>query len=129
MMKLKFRAWSKLTDSFCDETSILIRSDGLIGHVHEEFGYVEAVDIVIQPFIGLKDANRKEIHVGDILASTIDHMLIHWVVEHNGFSFVIRNIGSSFQYPINSLTFIDREIIGNIFQNKDLLKGDLRCYH
>lgn len=76
-------------------------------------------DIVIQQYTGLKDKNNKEIYEGDII-KTIYHTLdcdpkllvVGWDVTDAMFTP---------ETEIRNIKFI-KEVIGNIFENPELLK-------
>lgn len=85
---------------------------------------------ILLQYIGLSDANNTKLHEGDILASTIDEMLLKWVVVFKNGCFGIRNIGiDGYQnhaefYPCNSEYFFkDRVKIGNIHSHPELVKS------
>lgn len=94
-----------------------------------EDNYPEIRNAAIQQFTGSCDGNGKEIYEGDILKETIQGGLFNWLVIFKNGCFGIRNIGidgymnhNEF-FPINSeYYFMDREVIGNIYENPELLK-------
>lgn len=98
--------------------------------LHADDWYHRSVDdVVILPYVGLKDSDKADIHVGDILQNIVDNMLLNWVVCFNGYAFTLKNISSqpletTKEFPINDPhVFIDRKVIGNIHQNPELLEG------
>lgn len=94
-------------------------------NIHGRIQEIVAVDLST----GLKDKHGKEIYENDILKHSDDDRLLSWLVLFKDGCFGIRNIGidgtmnhAEF-YAINSpYYFIDREIIGNVHQNPELLK-------
>lgn len=86
----------------------------------------------VMQYTGLKDKNGKEIYEGDILKYSYDDGLLLWVVESNNFGgYSIYNINrhsAAIRYPVDSPSyFIDREIIGNIFEHPHLLsQGEIK---
>ncbi len=82
---------------------------------------------IVTEYIGLKDAKGNEIYEGDILANQDSSSLFNWLVEFKDGGFVIVNIGIDGylgdRFRVDSHTFSDRVVIGNIYKNPELLKG------
>lgn len=85
-------------------------------------------DIIITQFTGLKDENEKDIYEGDIVSygkysggSDLDGKpcihIVEWDEEHAGF----RTNAILEQTHYSSIETFGAEIIGNIFQNPELL--------
>jgi uncharacterized phage protein (TIGR01671 family) len=121
--QLKFRIWDKQNKIFIHEWDASHKrlAISLVGLVYHG-GYDDVLpenDYVVQQYTGLKDKNGKEIYEGDIILGefydTEYHHSVtikHEVVFNNG----AYNIASS-NWHKPSL-----EIIGNIFENSELLK-------
>ncbi|HEA46437.1 MAG TPA: hypothetical protein ENH99_01510 [Candidatus Pacearchaeota archaeon] len=115
MREIKFRAWDKHNKRMLEW---MYPVDCWMRWLNGEDNEVE-----IMQFTGLLDKNGKEIYDGDIVITTRDiesggnhkkPKLVHWQPHTCGFN--IRN------------TYINKngyyyEIIGNIFENKDLLSN------
>ena len=112
--EIKFRAWDKVED-------IMIYVDEIIWHIkylsgtHKRGGTTgKFKDYILMQYTGLKDKNGKEIYEGDILEW---HEDIKEIVDfYEGSFYVGKRI---FGVDVWSGDF---EIIGNIYENKDLLE-------
>jgi len=78
-------------------------------------------DIVPLQFTGLKDKNDKEIYEGDILGTVTDKpMVVGWSKKYA--SFVLNRNGWAFSHYFGeSCNPEECEIIGNIYENSELI--------
>lgn len=127
--EIKFRAWDKQAHDWNKANS-----DGSFP-LKEMIGWEELRDyemdvldsggggLVIMQFTGLKDKSRKEIYEGDILL--FGNAIFYQVVFGNGsFRCVVENglngkVASG--VPLGDMSLRNAEVIGNIFQNPDLI--------
>jgi uncharacterized phage protein (TIGR01671 family) len=90
------------------------------GTPYWQFGFDEPKpmsDTVLMQFTGLKDKNGREIYEGDILHV---NNYSDWIVERRDAGFWIYNqCNPGVYFP---LVDSDREVIGNIYENPELLK-------
>lgn len=109
---IKFRVWDKLENRMMDWSSV--RETELLDDAFD------GKDAVAMQFTGLKDKNEWEIYEGDIIKCFDEEMVVVWSNDGLWFAkdiFAANNIGQElFMYP-------KCEIIGNIFQNPELLKA------
>jgi len=117
MREIKFRAWGKNSKEF-------LSPDGkTFGLTLKEIQNIEDINIwEFQQFTGLKDKNGKDIYEGDIVKYKF-YMLsgVDYVIFREG-KFELKNdyINSvGFRSVSNVSEYC--EVIGNIFENKDLL--------
>jgi len=80
----------------------------------------------VMQYTGLKDKFGMEIYEGDILKSLLDDRWFDWLVSFNEGAFIVQNIGVDGylmdEYRLTSSMAMDRLVIGNIYENPELLK-------
>lgn len=129
MREIKFRAWDKIAKKlyeidglWFEEESVTFEGDGL--------GPQNKGRYVLQQYTGLKDKNDVEIYEGDIVASIerpdIWQALIYF--EFGGYRIKDPQNRVGGQYNMYGLLYDivgdegnDYEIIGNIYENPELL--------
>lgn len=115
MRAIKFRAWAHERKTMLEPVNLLTNFEGWVPN-----GYPANETFRLMQFTGLLDKNGKEIYEGDILL--IDNSFKLWKLPDSGIV-EVKWIGAGF-YPLcNDLTQVDKsEIIGNIYENPELLK-------
>lgn len=111
--RFKFRAW----DSHHKMWYVKGVSVNLDGRVYDM--YLEGHDdnVIIQQYTGLKDNADKEIYEGDI----VSYKGYKGQVSFLAGMFIIDYPDQTDSGPIGFLQTVDIEVIGNIFENKELL--------
>jgi hypothetical protein len=113
MREIKFRAWDREAEYFR----------------YWEYGdtkpYVHPAIERPQQFTGLRDKNGKEIYEGDVVRGLYvndygDKVQVKGLVEFSWGVFDLEWGGTS-HYPLYQ--FMQREVIGNIYENPDLLSS------
>ena len=132
MREIKFRAWiykeRMVNVDMIDFTGVMPNGSGspklyIDGDVNPWFS-----DAILMQFAGLKDKNGKEIYEGDILGFSDKRKrkkenleIIKWEDSSIEDDWGNSNPYSGFTLPTN-MSDNDWEVIGNIYENKDLLQ-------
>ena len=96
---------------------------------YEDFEYKDITDkLVIMQYTGLKDKNRNEIYEGDIVKALINGIwyIGQVIYEHSGFTIDITN-NKQLKFGRRGIIEIFTEVIGNIYENKNLLEEKEQC--
>ena len=117
MKELKFRAWSKESNRYCDFVT-LDESGRWIGWIKSSGVYLTTIDINLEQYTGLNDKNGKEIYVGDIVS-------IRNKNRKNEHDIGVVEFGkAAFRCPflLGKYHSGQVEVIGNVHENDDLLE-------
>lgn len=135
MREIKFRAWDKTNSKMLIDSNLWIHiypqkniSEDSVANLPDyhtsetpcEIGYDARTDLEVMQFTGLLDKNGKELYEGDIVKCIItsgnrkepENYIIN--VEYEDGAFVARYYLGQIHKEI--------EIIGNIYENPDLIK-------
>ena len=123
MREIKFRAWDKENKKMIyDIIQYFIKEDelnGCDGYVLDFAGWLEHYPVM--QYTGLKDKNGREIYEEDIIKNECGaYGLITWLDDKASIG-----ITQGWCHPIyGNPSPTESEIIGNIYENPELLKGE-----
>ena len=130
----KFRAWDKRFSEFVED--FFVSEDGKIYEKTKDTCYGFAISrktsdkIILMQSTGLKDINDQEIFEGDIVQfedcyAESDFLYINkGIIEWSQGSFTVTNRDSVEMEDLLDGEILDVTIIGNIYENKELLEAD-----
>lgn len=132
-MKQKFRAWDTTNKEMFKDTFAITESGQVVvvdqSSVFVSPDYVFVDNLVIMQSTGLFDKNNKEIFEGDIIANGPDvmcmkrHNTLGFYVEKKGKVEFIADCAVLEDFEEDAKEIADSlEIIGNIYENKDILE-------
>lgn len=135
---IKFRLWSKIGKKFIEtdnpDLDFVINNNGYLYSIENFYGEIyilPQMDIEVLQFTGLQDRNGKEIYEGDILKYNFpyDGRLKHvssvkFLETEASFGIKDRYENEIPLYRIATNNYF--EVIGNIYENEELLKSEER---
>jgi hypothetical protein len=115
--EIKFRAWDKSCNKMRGENGIKdcfsLRSDGVYND-----------DYILMQFTGLIDKNGKEVYEGDIVIHDSEKIVVSYGIQSvDAFEGAGFNLWSFYGQKLGGFRLQSEiEIIGNVFENPELLK-------
>jgi hypothetical protein len=115
--EIKFRAWDKSCNKMRGENGIKdcfsLRSDGVYND-----------DYILMQFTGLIDKNGKEVYEGDIVIHDSEKIVVSYGIQSvDAFEGAGFNLWSFYGEKLGGFRLQSEiEIIGNVFENPELLK-------
>ena len=130
-MKLKFRAFTEEGEVMYYDVYPFKDDTLLLSYDEIAFDEVPASDFILMQSTGLKDKNGKEIFEGDIVKYNCGGMdtfteTVAYNEDFGGFGFVDKHADFifTFGYLDEGVNFTSFEIVGNIYENSELLGGE-----
>ena len=131
-MTVRYRAWDVLAEKMIDEILMIsfVRKE-IIGKFSDGSTSVplkfederNGEDVILMQSTGLKDKNGKEVFVGDIIKCTRGCLHEVYIEKEYGGTFIggmpavyLKGLGEGYAWTEHE------EIIGNIYENPDLLE-------
>lgn len=124
MREIKFRAWDNVQEVMLSVENIDFRND-LITFNEDDNSLTDTFEMItLMQYTGMKDKNGKEIYEGDIVGHL--NMRAEIIFENGSFEFKwldkITKRVRRYNEPMFKNTSITFEVIGNIYENKELLE-------
>ncbi len=116
MREVKYKAFDKLSKIFFNNDEITIRAGKVTFLKDDDWFPVQDKDIVLVQHTGLKDKNGVEIYEGDIVS------FFYKGSSYTNMPIYFENQGFKTDNGIVMFLMDDIKVIGNIYENKDLLK-------
>ena len=130
MREIRFRAWDKLDNRMVEVDRLIWNRAGELDAVCYKPSLVKSEclvleDIELMQYTGLKDKNGKEIYEGDIVKARSRGVNCVYEVYWEERSCQFRCCAhSDRQFDKTHLMDWADEVIGNIYENKELLEGE-----
>ena len=129
MREIKFRVYNKLTNRliYLNNSGYELETLYFTNHSYNDTGYCSqglnfSEDDIIMQYTGLKDKNEKEIYEGDIVNGCMFNGSIRYgIISQCNNGWCIVPIGK-FTEGVDEITKKNIEVIGNIYENLELLK-------
>lgn len=126
MREYKFRAWDNENNQMLDVQELNFEDCFYGGEMQIKTtmynDYFDCREMPLMQYTGLHDKDGKEIYEGDILQIDIEKAWVMWNERYGYFELV--PIGDYyFDSPVigEAIEYTDSELIGNIYENKELL--------
>lgn len=128
MRDIKFRIWDTENKEMLKVQELDFEPtfyDGRIAIRPDQYNdYFDTEDMILMQYTGLHDKNGKEIYEGDILRfNEVDTAIVEWNEKYA--YFMVRPIQDCyFDSDVlgHAIEYNNVEIIGNIYENEDLLE-------
>ena len=120
--EIKFRVWDEFQKKFLDHSCYFNSKDFNEYTAFDRYFKCDEEGCIVQQYTGLKDKNGREIYEGDIIQ--LENAPYKYEVVWNKWCWGIDSKGIVTDF-IQSFTIAVEErciVIGNIFENPDLLK-------
>lgn len=129
MREIKFRAWDKLGNRMInsDCVDLFIHFDGELNSMDDDCNVIgtnrtSKFKLQLMQYTGLKDKNGTEVFEGDIVNMIFPGTKGPRVIEFLNGAFGVKTHKQSTELWWEEVWHKDIEIIGNIYENIDLLK-------
>lgn len=123
MREYKFRAYDLQGEQMrYDITGFEFFNDGEMSGIFIDGDFYDKKEIALMQYTGIKDENGKEIYEGDILQIDVDKAWVMWNDKYGYFQLVpIGDYYFDSDVIGQALEYTKPEVIGNIYENKELL--------
>lgn len=118
--EIKFRAWDERFSSMfeCEQIIKASADSGMVSGYFDGSGCPKSENDSLMQYTGLKDKNGVKIFEGDVVKVTDSKSL--WIVDFDAPSFIVQIVSGGI--TANLYSDLVYEVIGNIYENPELLK-------
>lgn len=126
MRTIKFRAWDNENNQMLDVQELNFEDCFYGGEMQIKTtmynDYFDCREMPLMQYTGMHDKNGKEIYEGDILQIDVDKAWVMWNDKYGYFQLVpIGDYYFDSDVIGQALEYTKPEVIGNVFENKELL--------
>ena len=123
MREIKFRAWDNENEKMMKVSSLSLENKEIAVRENGTYHFFRMKNLELMQYTGLNDKNDKEIYEGDILFFRDENT--KYVVVWQDAAFIIKSI--EIRKYSKEMCWLDDteiccEIVGNIYENKNLLE-------
>lgn len=119
MREIKFRIWDKVNKAMVKVVEMdFFRRRMYFTADNKYYSERSLDDVILMQYTGLKDKNREEVYEGDIVKN--DYRGIGTVSICETDAYLVKNNLKQICYPLQNVKV---EVIGNIYENPELLEG------
>lgn len=129
----KYRAWDKIQKKMVQVYGMSFDKNGILKGIKDEFTEEGEIHLIydvnnyeLMQATGLKDDDGRDLYEGDIFVSRFSNLVYIVYLDKERASFWIKS--ETGDHPLFALTPFHPRIIGNIYENKDLLEEYVRNY-
>jgi hypothetical protein len=128
MQILRFRVWDRASERMLqlpDATLVAtcmpgVETPAISALITPETPYELAAGAVVMMWTGRRDRNGREIYDGDIIRTVFDIALVYWSRDSSAYMINLKDLDMP---ELGALTDEMIEVIGNVFENQELLNG------
>lgn len=123
MREIKFRAWNKVKSEMTQNLTLMQIGNGYGGLSFNQHGQADERFCYLMQYTGLKDINGKEIYEGDIIETSDGNCFVRYDEATTSYEVVFEDeaVISLWEAAVYGSEKV--EVIGNIYENQDLLKS------
>ena len=132
-MLAKYRAWNKIQKKMIQVYGMSFDKNGILKGIKDEYTEEGEIHLIydvnnyeLMQATGLKDDDGQDLYEGDIFVSRFSNLVYVVYLDKEKASFWIKS--ETGDHPLFALTPFHPRIIGNIYENKDLLEEYVRNY-
>ena len=114
--RFKFRFWDKETKTMQKIPTVELRHRVTLDKIFNDDR------VIFMQCTGLKDKDGWLIYEGDVVSDGFDKYVVEWC-EYN-VQFEFRDLSEEFKVVYTIEQLMPLEVVGNIYENPELLKGD-----